>query len=117
MAKKYVIKDSDGNIVNTIIASLDYVTSKYKYFEEAKPSMVPQLKMQLRNEADARRWRDSELKNTDWAVSATDHPDHSLYMTYRQALRDWPSTDDFPDVRPTLRPAVSDPPAEEASPE
>ena len=47
-------------------------------------------------------WRDEELRNTDWVVAATDHPQHAAYLTYRQALRDWPSTEDFPDVKPTL---------------
>lgn len=49
-----------------------------------------------------KRWRDMELVATDWVVPVTDHPQHAAYMTYRQALRDWPSTADFPDVRPTL---------------
>lgn len=49
-----------------------------------------------------RKWRDLELKATDWIVPVTDHPQHAAYMTYRQALRDWPSTADFPDTRPEL---------------
>lgn len=53
-------------------------------------------------EETAREWRDKELKNTDYIVSVTDHPQHSEYMTYRVALRNWPSTSDFPTTRPTL---------------
>ena len=49
-----------------------------------------------------RSWRDSELQATDWVVPITDHPQHAAYLTYRQALRDWPSTDAFPDTRPEL---------------
>lgn len=49
-----------------------------------------------------RRWRDFELQATDWIVPVTDHPQHAAYMAYRQALRDWPSTDAFPDTRPEL---------------
>lgn len=52
--------------------------------------------------AEARRWRDQELQATDWIVPVTDHPQHAAYMAYRQALRDWPSTADFPDTRPEL---------------
>ena len=52
--------------------------------------------------ADARAWRDQELINTDWVVPVTDHPQHAAYKTYRTKLRDWPSTSDFPDTRPTL---------------
>lgn len=49
-----------------------------------------------------RSWRDYQLEATDWIVPITDHPQHAAYMTYRQALRDWPSTADFPDTRPEL---------------
>lgn len=51
-------------------------------------------------EEKARRWRDSELSTTDSLVSATDHPQHAAILTYRQALRDWPSTVDFPTTPP-----------------
>ena len=49
-----------------------------------------------------RRWRDAELKATDWICAIPDHGLHSSYMTYRQSLRDWPATEDFPDIIPTL---------------
>ncbi len=51
---------------------------------------------------EAKLWRDEELKSTDYIVYVTDHPQHSDYMAYRVALRDWPSTDDFPSTKPTL---------------
>jgi hypothetical protein len=51
---------------------------------------------------DSRRFRDQELLCSDWIVSVTDHPQHAAYITYRAALRDWPSTSDFPDTKPTL---------------
>ena len=50
----------------------------------------------------ARSWRDQELRESDWIVPTSDHPQHSAYLTYRKALRDWPSTSNFPDTRPTL---------------
>ena len=50
----------------------------------------------------ARSWRDQELRESDWIVPTSDHPQHSAYITYRKALRDWPSTSDFPETRPTL---------------
>lgn len=49
-----------------------------------------------------RHWRDQELQATDWIVPVTDHPQHAAYLAYRQALRDWPNTDAFPDTRPEL---------------
>ena len=49
----------------------------------------------------ARQWRDGELQSTDYIIPLTDHPDHAATITYRQELRDWPSTDAFPDTKPT----------------
>ena len=49
-----------------------------------------------------RAWRNKELLATDWVVPLTDHPERASYLTYRTKLRDWPSTDDFPETRPTL---------------
>ena len=50
----------------------------------------------------ARLWRDMELTATDYIVPLTDHPQRAAYLTYRTALRDWPSTADFPDTKPEL---------------
>ena len=50
----------------------------------------------------AKSWRDFQLKESDWIIPLTDHPQHAAYITYRKALRDWPSTSDFPDKKPTL---------------
>jgi hypothetical protein len=52
-------------------------------------------------EEQAREWRDSELKATDFIVPTTDYPNHAQWLTYREQLRDWPSTDDFPETKPT----------------
>jgi hypothetical protein len=52
-------------------------------------------------EAEAREWRNGELKATDFIVPTTDYPNHSDLLTYRQELRDWPSTSDFPATKPT----------------
>lgn len=49
----------------------------------------------------AREWRDNALLGSDWVVPVTDHPDHAAWMAYRQELRDWPTTDDFPHTKPT----------------
>jgi len=50
----------------------------------------------------AKIWRDSELKGSDYIVPLTDHPDHAATITYRQELRDWPSTENFPNTKPTI---------------
>ena len=53
-------------------------------------------------ETTAREWRDNELDITDRFVPTTDHPQHASYVTYREALRAWPSTGDFPATKPVL---------------
>ena len=53
-------------------------------------------------ESTARSWRDQQLQASDWIYPLGDHPEHAAYITYRKALRDWPSTADFPDKKPTL---------------
>ncbi len=53
-------------------------------------------------EETAREWRDSELVRTDALSVLTDHPQKTQIAAYRTALRDWPSTDAFPDTKPTL---------------
>jgi hypothetical protein len=52
------------------------------------------------SEAVAKHWRDNELQSTDYIVPITDHPSHTAFMSYREELRDWPSTDAFPDTKP-----------------
>ena len=109
--KRYFVKNKDGEIINTIIATPEFMAEKYKFFEEcpARPKIAQLHK-------NARAWRDNELANTDWVVAATDHPDYDLYITYRQALRDWPATESFPDERPVLRPVIEGE-VEDVSPE
>jgi hypothetical protein len=53
-------------------------------------------------EQKARRWRDEELTRTDIAATVSDYPNADAILAYRQALRDWPSTSDFPDTRPEV---------------
>ena len=53
-------------------------------------------------EQKARRWRDEELTRTDIAATVSDYPNAEAILTYRQALRDWPATDAFPDTRPEV---------------
>tara|TARA_B110000967_G_C18310688_1_gene282860 strand:+ start:252 stop:503 length:252 start_codon:yes stop_codon:yes gene_type:complete len=50
----------------------------------------------------AKSWRNEELKKTDWICAIPDHGLHVSYMAYRTLLRDWPTTSDFPDTKPTL---------------
>jgi hypothetical protein len=67
-----------------------------------EPLVLSESELLEQTKAESRSWRNVELQSTDWIVSLTDHPERDAYMTYRQALRDWPSTDNFPDNKPTL---------------
>jgi hypothetical protein len=51
---------------------------------------------------EARDWRNAELSRTDWISQTPDHPQRAAYLTYRTALRDWPSTSNFPATKPEL---------------
>jgi hypothetical protein len=53
-------------------------------------------------EINGREWRDLQLKKSDHIPAITDHPQRAAYLSYRTALRDWPSTSDFPATKPTL---------------
>ena len=53
-------------------------------------------------ELEARAWRDFELMSSDHIVMIPDHAELALYKAYRSALRDWPSTSDFPGTKPVL---------------
>jgi hypothetical protein len=46
--------------------------------------------------ARLRHWRDTELKATDWTQIADAPVDKTAWATYRQALRDLPSSNADP---------------------
>ena len=54
------------------------------------------------NELPEIEWRNAELLSSDWLVKLPDHGERAAYITYRQALRDWPASSDFPATRPVL---------------
>jgi len=71
------------------------------YEDKSAPTVAPEPTAE-EIAAEAREWRDSELQATDHIPAITDHPQRAAYLTYRTALRDWPSTSDFPATKPTL---------------
>jgi hypothetical protein len=95
---KYNIKDADGNITNTVIADSAFVAANFDHYEEFVEPTPPEPTA----EETARNWRDGELSATDTAAQTPDWPNRDNILTYRTALRDWPSTSDFPATRPTL---------------
>ena len=95
---KYNIKDADGNITNTISADAEFVEANFEHYELwVAPTPVEPTAAEA-----GRRWRDIELSSSDFIVPLSDHPQRAAYMTYRTALRNWPSTDAFPATKPTL---------------
>ena len=64
-------------------------------------NFVAPAKTQEQLEKEGREWRDSKLKKTDFIVPTTDYPNHAAWLTYRQQLRDWTATDNFPNTKPT----------------
>ena len=103
----------EGKVDNIIVASDVYaaslpeqtvnVTGKevgigYGY---SNGTFTPPVKSQEELETEGRFWRDTELKRTDFIVPLTDYPNHAAWITYRQQLRDWTATADFPNTKPT----------------
>ena len=95
---KYNIKDADGNITNTIIADSSFVAANFDHYEEFVEPTPPEPTA----EETARNWRDIELSSSDIASQTPDWPNRDNILTYRTALRNWPSTSDFPATRPEL---------------
>ena len=96
---KYNILDAaDGNVINTILADAKFVEANFEHYEE----WVAPTPVEPTAEEEGRMWRDSELSATDYIVPLSDHPQRDAYITYREALRQWPSTEDFPATRPEL---------------
>ena len=96
---KYNILDAEGgNVINTIVADAEFVEANFDHYElyVAPTPSAPSA------EDSARQWRNIELHTTDRAAPTPDWPTRDNILTYRQALRDWPSTSDFPATRPTL---------------
>ena len=94
----YNIKNADGNITNTIVADAAFVEANFEHYElcvdptPAEPTAAE----------EARQWRDGQLSSTDTASQTPDWPNRDNILLYRTALRNWPSTEDFPATRPTL---------------
>ena len=100
----YIITDADGNWVNTIISTLEFAQEAYPnctYSIETTPEVPAEAAQQIA-EQEARQWRNTELEATDQAAQTPDWPNRDNILTYRQALRDWPTTADFPETRPEL---------------
>ena len=98
MSDLWVIKDADGNVTNQCIKGTeDFVKATFDHYEKYVQSNVS-----VDPAIEARGWRDSELIRTDTLHLLDDYPNASNLTAYRVALRNWPSTADFPATKPTL---------------
>lgn len=111
-------KIEDGVIVNHIVASQEFVNSQEGIYVQAQEGYgiddtyngtsffkhVPEVTTEdiATERANAVRWRNKQLAYTDTRSIVTDDPQHDAVIAYRQVLRDWPSTSDFPETKPTL---------------
>tara|TARA_B110000285_G_scaffold183728_1_gene208025 strand:- start:214 stop:519 length:306 start_codon:yes stop_codon:yes gene_type:complete len=99
MSNKWVIKDADGNITNPCIKGTEeFVSATFSHYTAFVEPEAPALTA----EQEARQWRDQELTRTDTLHLLDDYPNAANLTTYRAALRDWPSTSDYPDTKPVL---------------
>ena len=100
------IKITKDGVSNTITGSMAFVQQAYPtsagYSHEDLTVEKTEEELLSMTKIHAREWRDSELYKTDSLSLLTDHPKKTEIAAYRVKLRDWPSTSDFPDTRPTL---------------
>lgn len=79
-----------------ILLEDDLIKIGYNYVDGVFSYTEPAI-----TEEKAKRWRDSELQTTDNIAQTPDYPNRDAWITYREQLRDWPSTSDFPETKPT----------------
>ena len=95
-------KIENNVVVDSIVADAAFISSLPDSSSWTLQVVSEDVEPTPTAEETAREWRDEELISTDYIVGVTDHPQHSDYMAYRVALRNWPSTSDFPTTKPTL---------------
>ena len=111
IVKNVVVADSsfaDSLEALTVdITNLPEVEKGWIYENKNFVDPFTKLSLEEQNEIKSnqeRKWRDRELKKSDWIVPLTDHPQHEEYLTYRQELRDYPQQADFPNGDRPIKP-------------
>tara|TARA_B100001996_G_scaffold379613_1_gene365641 strand:- start:1049 stop:1360 length:312 start_codon:yes stop_codon:yes gene_type:complete len=101
-----IIKVTKDGVSNNLLGSLAFAQQAYptsEGYSHEDISVEPSAEeTKAIWEAEAREWRNSELNRTDTLSLLTDFPKKTELAAYRTKLRDWPSTSDFPDTKPTL---------------
>ena len=97
-----IIKLTKDGVSNEIVADFKWAKATYPDHTVEDITVYPTSDEILEEEkAEARQWRNDELERTDSLSLLSDHPQKTQITTYRTALREWPSTSDFPDTPPT----------------
>jgi len=98
MVAEYLIKNDAGEVINTIYAEESFVKANYSNYSE-KTYLAP---LKVDPKVLARQERNALLVESDVDPEhLPDHPKHDAWKAWRTALRDWPSTADFPGTFPT----------------
>ena len=91
----YEVLNDSNEVVNIINANKEFMADNYSNYRlRPDPDKA---------DREAYVWRNAELVNTDIIAQTPDWPNRDDWLTYRQKLRDWPSTSDFPDTRPEFQ--------------
>lgn len=91
LQQQYEVFDEDGNFINRIVADKDFVKENFSSYKLLPP---------FRNSKKEIAWRNEMLNQTDSLMALADYPYKEKLTQWRQILRDWPSTEDFPETRP-----------------
>ena len=101
-----IIKVTKDGVSNNLLGSLAFAQQAYPtregYSHEDVTVVPTSEELKAESKVEAREWRDSELHRTDTLSLLADYPKKTELAAYRTKLRDWPSTSDFPDTKPTL---------------
>ncbi len=101
-----IIKVTKDGVSNNLLGSLAFAQQAYPtsegYSHEDVTVVPTSEQISEDKKMEARAWRDSELHRTDTLSLLADYPKKTELVAYRVKLRDWPSTSDFPDTKPTL---------------
>lgn len=101
--KKWLIKGSDGSLINIILADEAFVSANYSNYEPMFSDEELEANRLEDRKQQERAWRNDELTRTDALMLLSDYPYKEALSAYRQELRDWPSQEGWPDIdRPTM---------------
>jgi hypothetical protein len=94
---RYEILNESGEVINTILASIDFVEKHHsgRYREVVQPQPT-QEDADAKQAANVRAERNAKLAASDWTQLADSTADKAVWAEYRQALRDITGQEGFP---------------------